>query len=135
MSTTEINGSTSESHSRRPVPVSFQAFRHSPRSLDFFLTRIFCRQNTIAWRVLGLSAREVQLTSHKTAVFQRKKIIIGNVKKIIIILYTVLGTCETKTEEVLIFSLFFKIDPCSAISFKRSRRELSIDVAEHRSTL
>ena len=27
------------------------------------------------------------------------------------------------------------IDRCSAISFKRSRRELSIDVAEHRSTL
>ena len=30
---------------------------------------------------------------------------------------------------------FFKIALCSAISFKRSRRELSIDVAEHRSTL
>jgi len=27
--------------------------------------------------------------------------------------------------------LFFKIGLCSAISFKRSRRELSIDVAEH----
>jgi len=31
--------------------------------------------------------------------------------------------------------LFFKIDLCSAISFRRSRRELSIDVAEHRSIL
>ena len=31
--------------------------------------------------------------------------------------------------------LFFKIDLCSAISFKRSRRELSINVAEHRSIL
>ena len=30
--------------------------------------------------------------------------------------------------------LFFKIDLCSAISFKRSQRDLSIDVAEHRST-
>jgi len=34
-----------------------------------------------------------------------------------------------------VFWLFFKIGLCSAISFKRSRRELSIDVAEHRSTL
>ena len=33
------------------------------------------------------------------------------------------------------FWLFFKIEQCSAISFKRSRRELSIDVAEHRSIL
>ena len=32
-----------------------------------------------------------------------------------------------------VFWLFFKIDLCSAISFKRSRRELSIDVAEHKS--
>jgi len=31
--------------------------------------------------------------------------------------------------------LFFKIDLCSAISFKRSRRELSVDVAEHRPIL
>jgi len=31
-----------------------------------------------------------------------------------------------------VFLLFFKIGLCSAISFKRSRRELSIDVAEHR---
>ena len=29
----------------------------------------------------------------------------------------------------------FKVDLCSATSFKRSRRELSIDVAEHRSIL
>jgi len=29
----------------------------------------------------------------------------------------------------------FKIDLCSAISFKSSRRELSIDVADHRATL
>ena len=34
-----------------------------------------------------------------------------------------------------VFWGFFKIDLCSAISFKRSRRELSIDVAEHRSIL
>ena len=33
------------------------------------------------------------------------------------------------------FWLFFEIDLCSAISFKRSQRELSIDVAEHRSIL
>jgi len=39
--------------------------------------------------------------------------------------------CETKTGVVRIF----KIGICSAISFKRSRRELSIDVTEHRSTL
>jgi len=32
-----------------------------------------------------------------------------------------------------VFRLFFKIGLCSAISFKRSRWELSIDVAEHRS--
>jgi len=32
-----------------------------------------------------------------------------------------------------VFWLFFKIDLCSATSFQRSRRELSIDVAEHRS--
>jgi len=30
-----------------------------------------------------------------------------------------------------VFWLFFKIDLCSAISFERSRRELSSDVAEH----
>ena len=34
-----------------------------------------------------------------------------------------------------LLGLFFKIDPCSAILFKRSRRELSIDVAEQRSML
>jgi len=34
-----------------------------------------------------------------------------------------------------VFWLFFKIDMCSATPFKRSRRELSIDVAEHRSIL
>jgi len=34
-----------------------------------------------------------------------------------------------------VFWLFFRIGLCSAISFIRSRRELSIDVAEHRSTL
>jgi len=33
-----------------------------------------------------------------------------------------------------LFWSFFKIAPCSAISLKRSRRDLSIDVAEHRST-
>jgi len=35
---------------------------------------------------------------------------------------------------VLIWSVF-KIDLCSVIPFKRSRRELSIDVAEHMSIL
>jgi len=35
----------------------------------------------------------------------------------------------------MVLSLFFFLDKCSAISFKRSRRELSIDVAEHRFTL
>jgi len=34
-----------------------------------------------------------------------------------------------------VFWLFFEIDLCSAISFKRCRRELSIDVAERRSIL
>jgi len=34
-----------------------------------------------------------------------------------------------------VFWLFFQIGLCSAMSFKRSRRELSIDVAEHRSML
>ena len=34
-----------------------------------------------------------------------------------------------------LFSLFFQIGLCSAISFKRSRRELPIDVAEPRSVL
>jgi len=34
-----------------------------------------------------------------------------------------------------LFSLFFKIGQCLAISFERSRRELSIDVAERRSML
>ena len=33
------------------------------------------------------------------------------------------------------FWLFFKVDLCSATSLKRSRRELSIDVADHGSTL
>jgi len=32
-----------------------------------------------------------------------------------------------------VFWLFFDIGLCSAISFKRFRRELFIDVAEHRS--
>jgi len=41
--------------------------------------------------------------------------------------------CETKTGVVL--WLFFKIGLCSVISFKRSRRELSIDKAEHSSML
>jgi len=45
--------------------------------------------------------------------------------------YTCFG-CETKTGVVNIYRLFFKIGLCSAISFKMSRRELSIDVAEHR---
>ena len=40
-----------------------------------------------------------------------------------------------KIRERCVFSLFFKIDLCSATSFERSRRELSIDVAEHRSIL
>jgi len=34
-----------------------------------------------------------------------------------------------------VFWLFLKIGPCSAVSLKRSRRELSINVAEHRSML
>ena len=38
-----------------------------------------------------------------------------------------------KVKELDVFWLFFKIDLCSATSFERSRRELSIDVAEHRS--
>jgi len=42
--------------------------------------------------------------------------------------------CETKTVVVRIM-VIFKIGLCSAISFKRSRRELSIDVAEHRPML
>ena len=37
--------------------------------------------------------------------------------------------------EQYVFWSFFKIDPCSVTSFKRSRRELSIDVAGHRSIL
>ena len=41
--------------------------------------------------------------------------------------------CETKTGVRIL--VFFKIDLCSAVSFKRLRRELSIDVAEHRSIL
>jgi len=36
-----------------------------------------------------------------------------------------------KIREWCVF-LFSEVDLCSAISFKRSRRELSIDVAEHR---
>jgi len=47
-------------------------------------------------------------------------------------LYLFLGM-DLRRGRILV--IFFKIDPCSAISFKRSRRELSIDVAEHRSTL
>ena len=35
----------------------------------------------------------------------------------------------------VVFCLFFKIGLCSTISFKRSRRELSIDMAENRSTI
>jgi len=38
--------------------------------------------------------------------------------------------CETKTGWY-VFWLFFKIALCSAILFKRFRRELSIDVAQH----
>jgi len=41
--------------------------------------------------------------------------------------------CKNKTR--VVFWLLFKIGLCSAISFKRSRRELSIDVAEHRPIL
>jgi len=32
---------------------------------------------------------------------------------------------------VVLFWLFFKVDLCSALSFKRYRRELSFDEAEH----
>jgi len=39
-----------------------------------------------------------------------------------------------KIREYCVFWLLSKIDQCSAISFKRSRRERSIDVAQHRST-
>jgi len=42
--------------------------------------------------------------------------------------------CEIKTG-VLRILLIFQDGPHSAISFKWSRRELSIDVAEHRSIL
>jgi len=38
-----------------------------------------------------------------------------------------------KLRDLGVFGLLFKTDLCSAISFKRSRRELSIDVTEHRS--
>ena len=52
--------------------------------------------------------------------------------------YPVLGNavrgCEAETRVIRTF-LVFKIGVCTAISFKRSRRELSIDVAEHRSIL
>jgi len=41
----------------------------------------------------------------------------------------------TLKREYYVFWHFFKIDECSAISFKRSRREPSIDEAEHRSLL
>jgi len=34
-----------------------------------------------------------------------------------------------------VFWLFFQIGLCSALSFERSRQELSIDMAEHRSTV
>ena len=40
-----------------------------------------------------------------------------------------------KIREFCVFRSFLKIDLCSAISFKRSRGELSIDVAELRSII
>ena len=41
----------------------------------------------------------------------------------------------SKTKGVMrIFIIFFKIGLCSAVSFKRSRRELSIHVADHKYT-
>jgi len=40
---------------------------------------------------------------------------------------------SSKVREYDVFWPFFKIDLCSAISFKRSRGEFSVDVAEHRS--
>jgi len=40
-----------------------------------------------------------------------------------------------KIRERCVFWVFFKVGLCSAVSFKRSRRVLSIDVAEHRSIL
>jgi len=42
---------------------------------------------------------------------------------------------DVKLKRGYVFWIFFKIDLCSATSFERSRRELSIDVAEHRSML
>jgi len=47
--------------------------------------------------------------------------------------YTCFG-CETETGVVRML-VIFQDRVCSAISFKRSRRELPIDVAEHTSTL
>jgi len=40
-----------------------------------------------------------------------------------------------KIKRSYVFSLFFKIYPCLAIYFNRSRRELSIDVAGRKSIL
>ena len=42
--------------------------------------------------------------------------------------------CEIKTG-IVFFFVFFVIGQCSVISFEKSRRELAIDVAEHRSML
>jgi len=44
-------------------------------------------------------------------------------------------SCLEPKRGYYVFWLFSKIGLCSATSFKRSRRELSIDVAEHRSML
>jgi len=52
------------------------------------------------------------------------------------VLGDVIPVLSTKLKrELTVLRLFFKIELCSAISIKRSRRELSIDVTESRSIL
>jgi len=81
------------------------------------------RETAEGWEVN--TCRNAKCSSHRSNTMKTKPVM-GNA-------IPVLGVKPKRVWCVV--WLFFKIGLCSAVSFKRSRRELSIDVAEHRSML
>jgi len=92
------------------------------------------KQADMAWEHVSLFAFSLNVSYQRCALVQQthslhsknRTLVLGNA-------VTVLGMKPKRG--CYVFRLFFKMGLCSAISFKRSRRELSIDVAEHRSIL
>jgi len=86
-------------------------------------TFLFC---VSAWQASGFPVKKFHSILSLRLVLHSKTPVLGNA-------IPVLGVKLKRGWYV--FWLFFMIDPCSATSFKRSRRELSINVAEDRSIL